>query len=300
MKSSKVLKKDGAPKDRHLQPMVTVGEILAPKAPHTIADARLEDGTLTDLTVKLAYAMNRFTIDLVCQRLRIAPQLADAVLDKLLEEGLIEQSMLGSEAKARYKVTDRGRRHAERALEVCAYMGPAPVSLDGYSAMLRWQFANTPEVKPDHVSNALAGLVLPQQAMQFAGLAVSSGRSLFIYGPSGNGKTSIGRQIHGALSGDYWIPYCISVRDSVIRLFDEQVHERVAVPGSDYSTVDQRWVRVKRPLVVVGGELTLEYLDLVYSPTLRYYEAPPHLKSNGGVFLVDDFGRERISPLQLL
>jgi DNA-binding PadR family transcriptional regulator len=297
---TKVNEKGSPSKDRHLQPMITVGDIPAPKAPHTIAEARLDDTTLSDLAVKLANTYNRFTVDNVCQRLRVSPDLADAVLQKLLEEGLIEQSMLSSEAKTRYKITERGHRHAERAMEVCAYLGPAPVSLDAYSAMLRWQFANTPEVKPDHVLSALSGLVLPKQAIQLAGLAVSSGRSLFIYGPSGNGKTSIGRQIHGALSGDYWIPFCISVRDSIIRLFDEQVHERVAVPGSDYSTVDQRWVRIKRPLVVVGGELTLEYLDLVYSPSLRYYEAPPHLKSNGGVFLVDDFGRERISPIQLL
>ena len=136
--------------------------------------------------------------------------------------------------------------------------------------------------------------------MQLAGLAVSSGRSLFVYGPSGNGKSSLGRQIHGALRGDFWIPYCIAVRNSVIRLFDEQVHQRVEVGGDQAAAIDQRWVRIRRPLVVVGGELTLEYLDLVYSPSLRYYEAPPHLKANGGVFLVDDFGRERVSPDQLL
>ncbi|HEY1379963.1 MAG TPA: ATPase, partial [Gemmataceae bacterium] len=127
----------------------------------------------------------------------------------------------------------------------------------------------------------------------------SSGRSLFLYGPSGNGKSSLGRQIHAALQGDFWIPYCVAVRSSVIRLFDEQVHQRVEV-GDHPAAVDQRWVRVRRPMVVVGGELTLEYLDLVYSPSLRYYEAPPHLKANGGVFLVDDFGRERVSPHQLL
>src|SRR5205085_704828 len=99
---------------------------------------------------------------------------------------------------------------------------------------------------------------------------------------------------------DFWIPYSISVRDSVIRLFDEQVHQRVSFEGDQSPAIDRRWVRIRRPLVVVGGELTLEYLDLVYSPSLRYYEAPPHLKSNGGVFLVDDFGRERVSPYQLL
>jgi MoxR-like ATPase len=143
-------------------------------------------------------------------------------------------------------------------------------------------------------------MVLSTKATQLAGLAVSSGRSLFVYGPSGNGKSSLGRQIHAALVGDYWIPYCISVRNNVIRLFDEQIHQRVEVAGEASGAIDQRWIRIRRPLVVVGGELTLDFLDLIYSPTLRYYEAPPHLKSNGGVFLVDDFGRERVSAEQLL
>jgi MoxR-like ATPase len=141
---------------------------------------------------------------------------------------------------------------------------------------------------------------LTTEAKQLAGLAVSSGRSLFVYGPAGNGKSSLGRQIHAALSGDYWIPHCIGVANTVIRVFDEQVHQRVEVAGERAGAIDQRWVRVRRPLVIVGGELTLEFLDLIYSPTLRYYEAPPHLKANGGVFLVDDFGRERVSPQQLL
>jgi DNA-binding PadR family transcriptional regulator len=298
--AASVAASDVAAEDPHLPPMIQVGDVLAPKAPKDIASARLEEGTLTDLAVKLAYAINRFTIDWVCKRLRLSEALAEDVLDQLTREGLIEQSMISSEAQRRYRITERGRQHAERSLEVCAYMGPAPVSLEAYSAMLRWQFANTPEVKPEHVNAALAGLVLPPKAVQLAGLAVSSGRSLFVYGPSGNGKTSVGRQIHAALWGDYWIPYCISVRNSVIRLFDEQVHHRVKVSGEKAGAIDQRWVRIRRPLVVVGGELTLDYLDLVYSPTLRYYEAPPHLKSNGGVFLVDDFGRERISPHQLL
>jgi hypothetical protein len=150
------------------------------------------------------------------------------------------------------------------------------------------------------VEDALAGLVLSPKAVEMAGLAVSSGRSLFVYGPPGNGKSSLGRQIHSALQGDVWMTYAIAVRNSVVRLFDEQVHQRVDVGGSHAAAIDQRWVRVRRPMVVVGGELTLDYLDLVYSPSLRYYEAPPHLKANGGLFLVDDFGRERVSPHQLL
>lgn len=287
-------------KDPHLPPMGKLGEMFCPRAPQTIAEARLDDGALVELAVKFAYTINRFTTEWLGERLHVGPALASAVIAQLSMEGLIEETMMTSGGKPTYRVTERGTRHAERAMEVCGYLGPAPVSLEAYSAMLQWEFARTPAVRPEYVTAALAGLVLSPTAVQMAGLAVSSGRSLFVYGPSGNGKTSLGRQVHAALQGDFWIPHCIAVRNSVIRLFDEQVHKRVEGGWDRAASIDQRWVRIRRPLVVVGGELTLEYLDLVYSPSLRYYEAPPHLKANGGTFLVDDFGRERVSPHQLL
>jgi hypothetical protein len=280
--------------------MGRLGDLLCPRAPQTIAEARLEDGALTNLALKVAYTINWFPEDWLCERLFIGPTLAAAITTQLAEDGLIEQTMMSSQERHRYRITEGGRRQAERALEVCGYTGPAPVSLEAYAAMLRWEFAHTPEVKPEHVAAALAGLVLSPHAVEMAGLAVSAGRSLFVYGPPGNGKTSLGRKIHGALRGDFWVPHSISVRNSVIRLFDEQVHQRAQFEGDHAAAIDRRWVRIRRPLVVVGGELTLDYLDLVYTPSLRYYEAPPHLKANGGVFLVDDFGRERVSPQQML
>jgi hypothetical protein len=287
-------------KDPHLPPMGWLGEMPCPRAPQSISEAQLDDGALIDLAVKFGTSTVRFTVEWLGERLHVSPALASAVATQLSFEGLVEETMMTSGGKPTLRVTDRGRRHAERAMEVCAYLGPAPVSLEAYSAMLRWEFARAPEVKPEHVTAALASLVLSPQAVQMAGLAASSGRSLFVYGPSGNGKSSLGRQIHAALQGDVWIPHCVAIRGTVIRLYDEQVHKRVRGGWDRASSIDQRWVRVRRPLVVVGGELTLDYLDLVYSPTLRYYEAPPHLKANGGVFLVDDFGRERVSPEQLL
>ena len=298
--SASVPATDISSKEPHLPPMHRVGEVPAPTAPQDIAGARLEEGNLIDLALKLAATAPRFTTEWLGKRLHLSLPLAGEVLEQLCREVLVEETMMGSQARAQYRITQRGREHAARSVEICSYIGPAPVSIEAYAAMLRWQFANTTQVRPENVAAALSGLVLSPKAMQLAGLAASSGRSLFVYGPSGNGKSSLGRQIHKALAGDYWIPYCISLRHSVIRLFDEQVHERVEVAGERPGTIDQRWVRIRRPLVVVGGELTLELLDLVYSPTLRYYEAPPHLKANGGVFLVDDFGRERVSPLQLL
>jgi hypothetical protein len=297
---SNVATGDVSSKYPHLPPMVRVGDLLAPKAPADIAATGLEEGVLADLAVRLAFSVARFTSEWVGSKLGISLTLVADLMEQLCREGTVEQTLKTSELRAHYRITQRGREHAMRSLEVCRYIGPAPVSLRAYSAMLRWQFASTPPVQPQHVTAALSGLVLAPKAEQLAGLAVSSGRSLFVYGPPGNGKSSVGRQIHAALSGDYWIPHCISVGSSVIRVFDEQTHQPVDVPGATPGTVDQRWVRIRRPLVVVGGELTLDLLELIYSPTLRYYEAPPHLKANGGVFLVDDFGRERVSPEQLL
>jgi predicted ATPase with chaperone activity len=287
-------------KDPHLPPMFQAGDILVPKAPQDIASARLGEGALIDLAVKAGYTAARFTTDWIAQQLHLSLPLAGEILQRLCRDGLAEEVLQTGQGRSHYRITQRGCELGARLLEVCGYIGPAPVSLEAYTAMLRWQFANTPQVSPARVVKALSGLVLSPKAAQLAGLAVSSGRSLFIHGPPGNGKSSLGRQIHTALPGDYWIPHAISVGNNVIRLFDEQSHQRVDTVSDRPGNVDHRWVRIRRPLIVVGGELTLDFLDLIYSPTLRYYEAPPHLKANGGVFLVDDFGRERVSPEQLL
>jgi hypothetical protein len=292
---------DARSKDPNMPALHRVGDLIAPTAPPDLAAVRAEETTLSEMVVKLAYTVPRFTTDYVVKQLHLSLPLAGELLEKLCFEGQIEQLWQTTQTSAHYKITQQGRDHAARLMEVCGYVGPAPVRMESYSAMLRWQFANTQQVQPENVVSALSGLVLSSKAAQLAGLAVSSGRSLFIYGPSGNGKTSLGRQIHGALPGDYWMPYAINVGESVIRLFDAHVHQRIE-SGSERveATIDQRWARVRRPLVVVGGELTLELLDLIFIPSGRYYEAPPHLKANGGVFLVDDFGRERVSPDQLL
>jgi hypothetical protein len=290
----------GSARDPHLQPLVRIDDLRCPRAPRAIADVRLDDGALIDLAARFIYTISRFTADWLGERMHLSPILTAELVQQLLSEGMIEDTRMPSQGGTIYRATERGQRHAERATDACGYLGPAPVSLEAYSAMIRWEFAHAPPVTPEHVTAALAGLVLSPKTVEMAGLAVSSGRSLFVYGPPGNGKSSLGRQIHSALQGDVWMPYAIAVRNSVIRLFDEQIHQRVDVGGEYAVAIDQRWVRVRRPMVVVGGELTLEYLDLVYSPSLRYYEAPPHLKANGGLFLVDDFGRERVSPHQLL
>ncbi len=290
---------EAAAKNPNLPILHKVGDLIAPKAPTDIASTGLEASVLTGLLVKWGLMETRFTTEEVAQKLHLSVPLARQVLEKTCFEGSVEQLYQTGEGTYRYRITEDGRQHAARLLEVCGYIGPAPVSLAAYTSLLRWQFANTPPVHPERVAAALSGLVLSPRAMELVGLAASSGRSLFLFGPPGNGKTSIGRKVQAALSGDYWIPHAVSVGNDVIHLYDEQSHQRVDT-GDHPAGIDQRWVRIRRPLVVVGGELTIESLDLIYSPALRQYEAPPHLKANGGVFLVDDFGRERVSPDQLL
>jgi predicted ATPase with chaperone activity len=166
--------------------------------------------------------------------------------------------------------------------------------------MLEWQMDQIPIVTPEGVDEALTELILPREAVALAGLALSSGRSLFVFGPPGNGKTSLGRLLHNAMQGDLWIPYCIGIDGAIIRIFDAQWHTPNPIGGEPPGSIDHRWVRIRRPLIVGGGELTIDAFDMTYSPSLRYYEAPLHLKANGGMFLVDDFGRQRVDPHELL
>ncbi len=174
------------------------------------------------------------------------------------------------------------------------------MSLDDYTATVEWQLTHIPQVQPEHVAGSLSQLILSQEEALTVGLAASSGRSLFVYGPPGNGKSSIGRFIHTALRGNLWVPHCICVDDDIIRIYDSHVHQAVEESDSASAGIDRRWVRIQRPLLVAGGEMTLDSLDLIYSPALRYYEAPLQLKANGGTFLLDDYGRQRVDPHELL
>jgi predicted ATPase with chaperone activity len=165
--------------------------------------------------------------------------------------------------------------------------------------MMAWQMAHVPAVGPEQVAASLSELVLPEQDAMLAGLAASSGRSLFVFGPPGNGKTTLGRLIHRSLQGDLWIPHCIGIEENIIRVYDPQLHQ-AAETSLSAPAVDRRWVKIRRPLVVSGGEMTLESFELTYRPALRYYDAPLHLKANGGTFLIDDFGRQRVALHMLL
>ncbi len=292
----------GSDEDRpaHLPPLMTVDGEPAPKAPTSPRDTGVSPAVLRDLALKTAYTVPQFTTEWAARQLCLTQALVGEMLEQMRADQLLE--ILGSSGPFgfRYAISGRGRERAARLLEISGYIGPAPVSLEAYTAMIEWQLARAPEVSRDHVAASLAKLVLPEEDALLAGLAASSGRSLFVFGPPGNGKTSLGHLIHGALQGDIWIPHCIGIEENIIRIYDQQLHQAVDAANPPLWSIDRRWMKIRRPLIIGGGEMTLESFDLIYSPSLRYYEAPLHLKANGGMFLIDDFGRQRVDPHELL
>ena len=280
--------------------MIPIGDVFVPEVP---ADARatgVDGAVLTDLALKLAYTTTQFTTEWASQRLCLSLPLIKEILEDLRTKQMLETLGASGAFGYRYGISRGGRERAARLFDVSAYVGPAPVSLEAYRAMIEWQIVRNPVVTPEAVAAAISELEIPDDARHMAGLAVSSGRSLFVFGPAGNGKTTLGRLLHNVLQGDIWVPHCIVVDNSIIQVFDPQCHQPSAEPLAEPRAIDQRWVRIRRPLIVVGGELTIEALDLSYSPVLRYYQAPLHVKSNGGILLVDDFGRQRVDPRELL
>jgi hypothetical protein len=283
-----------------LPPFLTIGSEWAPEAPTDPRNAGVSPAVLRDLALKAAYTVSQFTTEWVARELCLTQVLTGELLEHLRTEQLLD--ILGSSGPFgfRYSISGRGRERASRLMEVSGYIGPAPVSLAAYTAMIEWQLTRVPEVTPQHVAESLSELVMPEEDVLLAGLAASSGRSLFVYGPPGNGKTTVGRLIHHALQGSLWVPHCIAIDENIIRVYDEQLHQAVDSEDQSAWSIDRRWVKIQRPFIVGGGEMTLESFDLNYSRSLRYYEAPLHLKANGGTFLIDDFGRQRVAPHELL
>jgi hypothetical protein len=271
-----------------------------PRAPRSLGELDIDAATLADLALRAAFTVPQFTTEWSSRRLHLPQPVVAELLERLRTDQLLD--VLGSSGPFgfRYSISGRGRERAGRLLEISGYVGPAPVSLGAYSSMLERQSERFTEVTPNSVAECLDGLVLTPGDRELAGLAASSGRSLFIFGPPGNGKTTLGRLIHQVRRGELWIPYCLAVEGNVIRFFDPQWHEAAEEAPESSPAIDRRWVKVRRPLVVAGGEMTLDSCDLTWSRSQRYYEAPLQLKANGGTFLIDDFGRQRVDPHELL
>jgi predicted ATPase with chaperone activity len=201
-----------------------------------------------------------------------------------------------------YNITDAGRTRALQYFEQTAYIGPTPVALSSYIHSVKQQSLRNVTVNEERLKEAFRGLVFEENILHQIGPAVNSGRSIFLYGPPGNGKTSVCERMVKSFGGAIFIPYAIEVGGQIVKVFDEYNHREV--PAAEdmrlNAPYDRRYRLIQRPVIIVGGELNLESLDLIWSEEARFYEAPFQMKANGGAFMIDDFGRQRIEPKTLL
>ena len=280
---------------------------MPPPPPATMQDTGLHPDTLSQLMIKTLVGGEASGTQL-SEKLRLAYSVLDALLQHARVEKLVEvrgAAGVGS-AGYRYALTDLGRDRANQFLDQSRYVGPAPVPLAQYNAYVRACMAARPYVNKETLAVGFENLIVSKGMFDQLGPAVNSGKSLFLYGAPGNGKTVVAEGIGKALGETMHIPHAIDVDGQTITMFDPVNH----LPAADgdgglrsvitNATYDRRWETIRRPVVVVGGELTLEMLDLTFNPIARFYEAPIQMKANGGVFVVDDFGRQRIPPRDLL
>jgi len=274
-------------------------ETMGPPVPEELADTGIAEGFLCDLALKHVAMLPEPTTSAVAERMHLPRTLTEDALQKLYREKLIEVRLQTSIGSTRYAMLDHGWDRLNRVLSICAYTGPAPVSLADYSHMMRLQSIPAEPAAIDTVRAAFHDLILPESLLQTLGCVINSRRSLFLTGLPGTGKTAVAERINSALSGGIWIPHAVEIDGHIIRVFDSHCHR---VVPEDVTPVehDRRWVFIERPLVVVGGELTLENADLTWSESAKFYEAPFQMKSNGGTLVIDDFGRQRVAPQDLL
>ena len=280
---------------------------LPPPPPATMEETGLHPDTLNQLMLKTLVGGESSGTGL-SEKLKLPYTVLDALIQHARVEKLVEvrgASGAGS-AGYRYALTDMGRDRAAQFLEVSRYIGPAPVPLAQYNAYVRACMAARPYIDKDRLMTGFENLIVGKPMLDQLGPAVNSGKSLFLYGAPGNGKTVLAEGIGRALGEQMHVPHAIDIDGQTITMFDPVNHIVAGGGESDMQSVisaaalDRRWQPIRRPVVVVGGELTLEMLDLTFNPIAKFYEAPIQLKANGGVFVVDDFGRQRIPPRDLL
>ncbi|MSR32531.1 MAG: ATPase [Gemmataceae bacterium] len=294
--------------------------LLTPPSPDTLKETGLSLGELSGLILKFLYTRGSMLgLDLsrgICLPFKIIEEgLAFLKSDKCLD--VVGGDLIGR-VSYKFQLTDLGRTRAQETMKVCGYVGPAPVPLAEYVKQTYKQAVTNLPIDQDALRESFAHLVVSEDLFLAVGPAILSGKSIFIYGPPGTGKTSIASSIGDFMNkkgGDIFVPYAFTFEGNIITIYDPAIHVLAADPVEETpkneqdaairrllnaNAYDPRWVRIRRPVVITGGELSLAMLEPRYSPETNYYQGPLHVKANGGIFLVDDFGRQLCSPKELL
>ena len=286
----------------------------APTSPETLKEAGLPFAFVSDQILRTIYArgpqVGRDLAQYMCLPFKVIKDPLKWLKDEKLIQ--VDGGDLVGEVSYKFSLTDLGRQRAHDAMRQCAYVGPAPVPLEDYVEQCYRQTVTGLQCYPEALKAPFGHLVLKEEAFNNIGPAIISGKSVFIYGPPGNGKTAMARAIGDFMNkagGSIYVPYAIQAEGGIITIYDPSLHQLDEDLGArddatdarlrellNTDTVDARWVRIRRPVIVTGGELNLDMLDLRYNAAANFYQAPLHVKANGGVFLIDDFGRQLVSP----
>lgn len=270
-------------------------ETHGPPIPEELADIGLPETCLHDLALKCLATLHEATSVTIAEKLHLPCALTEELLYHLYRQKLIEMRLQSGSGATRYSMLDNGWERVRVVQSQCGYVGPAPVSLADYSHMTRLQAALVRAIPMARVRSAFKDLVLPDSLLHTLACVINSRSSLLLSGRAGTGKTAVAERMNGALSGFIWVPYAIEIDGQIIRFFDPKRH--YALPEKEPAVErDRRWLQIKRPLIIVGGEVTIENSDLEWSSVSKYYEAPFQLQANCGTLVIDDFGRQLVAP----
>ncbi|SFD77895.1 P-loop NTPase family protein [Roseivivax sediminis] len=283
--------------------------VLAPPPPKRLDEMQLPLVMMRDIVLKTMFRKNTGTVSelatAICLPVPIAQELVDLARSQLLLEAMGTMSA-GAGGEMGYQLTESGRARAGDALSQSEYYGAMPVPLAVYREQVERQSIRNLQITRDQLTEAMGHLILPPTLLGDLGPAVSAGRSILMYGPPGNGKSSISGGIRDAMGDKIYVPRALEYAGQVITVYDPIVHTAAEEQQEDSTQLrrrirfDTRYVLCQRPTVITGGELSLDMLDLVYNPTARTYQAPLQLKSTGGIFIVDDLGRQAEPPQKLV
>jgi hypothetical protein len=281
----------------------------SPPSPKSLEETGLSVNDLLNLVAKAMYNGAEMP-SVIGGMLKLPQRVIQLVLEQAKERKMID--ILGASgasvaSELRYSLTEKGRQWAVDAFAQNQYFGPAPVPLAALVERIQRQRITNERVDRAAIESAFGNLIVSEEFIHRIGPGINSGRSILLYGPPGNGKTSVSERIGSLFKDTIYIPYCFEVEGQIIKVFDPGIHKRIERSGDGEGRgtlrrqdFDLRWVPCRRPFIVTGGELTLEMLDLSFNAMAKFYEAPLHIKALGGIFTIDDFGRQLVSPEALL